>query len=220
MENPAYKDLPMTYAGRLDPMAEGLLLVLVGEECKKKEDYLYLSKEYEVEVLFGFETDTSDILGKVTKTVNYPESLTPEKILEALEKVKILPQRYPAYSSKTFEGKPLWKWAREGNIKEVGSNAKITGIEFLGQREIYGGDLLESIEERVLKVNGDFRQKDILDLWKEQIDLTDNYKILRFRIYSTGGAYMRVVAKYLGDALDIPSLAFSIKREKIGDYKY
>ena len=32
--------LPMTYAGRLDPMAEGVLLVLVGEECKNKDKYL------------------------------------------------------------------------------------------------------------------------------------------------------------------------------------
>ena len=67
VENSEYESLPMTYAGRLDPMAEGLLLVLVGEECKKKEDYLYLSKEYEIEVLFGFETDTADVLGKIIK---------------------------------------------------------------------------------------------------------------------------------------------------------
>ena len=33
-------DIPMTYAGRLDPMAEGLMVVLVGEECKNKEKYL------------------------------------------------------------------------------------------------------------------------------------------------------------------------------------
>lgn len=46
-------DVPMTYAGRLDPMAEGLLLILLGEECKNKEKYLGLDKEYEVEVLFG-----------------------------------------------------------------------------------------------------------------------------------------------------------------------
>ena len=31
------KDIPMTYAGRLDPMAEGLLIILVGDDCKDKE---------------------------------------------------------------------------------------------------------------------------------------------------------------------------------------
>ncbi len=38
------QNTPMTYAGRLDPMADGLLIVLVGEECKKKDTYLGLNK--------------------------------------------------------------------------------------------------------------------------------------------------------------------------------
>ena len=65
MANPKYKDEKMTYAGRLDPMASGVLLVLVGEEIKQKDKYLALNKEYEFEILFGFATDTYDILGKV-----------------------------------------------------------------------------------------------------------------------------------------------------------
>ena len=32
-------DVPMTYAGRLDPAAEGLLIILTGEECKNKDAY-------------------------------------------------------------------------------------------------------------------------------------------------------------------------------------
>src|SRR3989344_5610173 len=38
-KNKKYKNVKMTYAGRLDPMASGLLLVLAGEEVKKKEKY-------------------------------------------------------------------------------------------------------------------------------------------------------------------------------------
>lgn len=57
--------LPLTYAGRLDPLAEGVLIILIGDECMKKDEYLKLSKEYEVDILFGFETDTYDVMGKV-----------------------------------------------------------------------------------------------------------------------------------------------------------
>ena len=60
----------MTYAGRLDPMASGVLLVLAGEETKNKDKYLGLDKEYDFEILFGFATDTYDILGKVIKARN------------------------------------------------------------------------------------------------------------------------------------------------------
>ena len=66
-----WKKIPMTYAGRLDPVAEGELLILIGEECKNKEKYLGLDKEYEVEILLGLTTDTYDILGLVTNISQY-----------------------------------------------------------------------------------------------------------------------------------------------------
>lgn len=59
-------DIPLTYAGRLDPLAEGLLIVLGGEECKKKEQFLAVDKVYECTVLLGFATDTGDVLGLLT----------------------------------------------------------------------------------------------------------------------------------------------------------
>lgn len=64
-ENPELDFLPITYAGRLDPMAEGLLILLVGDEVKNKEKYLDLPKTYEFEVLWGMGTDSLDLLGLV-----------------------------------------------------------------------------------------------------------------------------------------------------------
>lgn len=89
-QNPKYENMKMTYAGRLDPMAEGELLVLVGEECYEKEKYLGLDKEYEFDILFGFGTDTYDILGltdlKVGFSDDYDLSRHKEKIEKFLEK--------------------------------------------------------------------------------------------------------------------------------------
>jgi tRNA U55 pseudouridine synthase TruB len=62
-EHPEFEGFSMTYAGRLDPLAEGVLLVLAGEAVHRKEEFLNLKKEYEVEVLFGVGTDTFDVLG-------------------------------------------------------------------------------------------------------------------------------------------------------------
>ncbi|MBU2330236.1 hypothetical protein KKG57_02105, partial [Patescibacteria group bacterium] len=61
--SPIYKDVPLSYAGRLDPMASGKLLVLIGEECKKQKKYHGLDKEYVIEVLLDIGTDTGDVLG-------------------------------------------------------------------------------------------------------------------------------------------------------------
>ena len=57
------KDIPMTYAGRLDPAVEGLLVILVGDECKKKDNYTKLRKTYSAEILIGVATDSYDLLG-------------------------------------------------------------------------------------------------------------------------------------------------------------
>jgi tRNA U55 pseudouridine synthase TruB len=53
-KNKKYKDMKMTYAGRLDPLVSGLLLVLAGDARKEKEKYLGLTKEYEFSVLCTF----------------------------------------------------------------------------------------------------------------------------------------------------------------------
>jgi len=121
-KNKEYKNLPMTYAGRLDPMAYGLLLVLAGEETKNKEKYLSLDKEYEFSILFGFSTDTYDILGKVidNKNFNISEIGLRKNIIQVLPKFlgnRI--QKYPIYSSKTVKGKPLFFYARAGEKVEI-----------------------------------------------------------------------------------------------------
>ena len=76
--NPEHQNVKMTYAGRLDPLAEGVLILLSGEAIHEKEKYLDLDKEYEAEIVFGFETDTYDILGlpkkkKMTKDFDRDE---------------------------------------------------------------------------------------------------------------------------------------------------
>lgn len=62
---PDLMGVPLSYAGRLDPMASGKLLVLIDEECKNQTTYHGLDKEYEFSVLFGISSDTQDILGRL-----------------------------------------------------------------------------------------------------------------------------------------------------------
>lgn len=56
----------MTYAGRLDPMAEGVLILLAGKKLAEKDKFLKLNKIYRAQILFGISTDTFDLLGKIS----------------------------------------------------------------------------------------------------------------------------------------------------------
>jgi len=215
--------LPMTYAGRLDPLAEGVLLLLIGEECKKKDEYLNLPKEYEVDILFGFATDTYDVLGKVTQSIKLfekPLDILSKILPEFIGKIR---QPYPPYSSRTVKGKPLFEWAREDKIDEIEiptHDVNVSNIEILEEREISGKDLHDKIKDDIKRIKGDFRQKEILSLW--EINLRNKYEekyfIFKLKISCGSGVYMRVIANDIGIKLDVPTLALNIKRIKIGEY--
>jgi len=220
----SYKDIKMTYAGRLDPMASGLLLILAGEETKNKEKYLNLDKEYEFEVLFGFSTDTYDILGKVLSS----NILTNIGIKDLENKIKKnlkyftgkYVQKYPIYSSKTVKGKQLFVYAREGRQVELPEREVVVRkLKFLKLRKISSTRLLKDIEKRIKKVGGDFRQKEILKLWQQKLLRSkENFSIAEFKIKCSSGTYVRAVANSLGEKIGIPTLAYSIKRKKIGKW--
>ena len=93
------------HAGTLDPLAEGVLLILVGKATKLQEKLMGLKKEYEVELILGLESETYDLEGKI-KLGNYPEllkklsSMDKEKIEKALRRYRgKITQTVPAFSA-------------------------------------------------------------------------------------------------------------------------
>ncbi|MFZ3011455.1 MAG: hypothetical protein WA060_00415 [Minisyncoccia bacterium] len=223
---PEYKNIKMTYAGRLDPMASGLLLILAGEETKNKEKYLTLEKEYEFQVLFGFSTDTFDILGKVVsrELVELNKRDLKKKIKENLKNfLGEIIQKYPIYSSKTVKGRPLFVYARRGEEVEIPERKIfIKKLKLDKIIEINNKKLFKNIEKRIKKVKGDFRQKEILEIWRETLRVSNKgqkvFPIAKFDIKCSSGTYVRGIANALGNMVGMPALAFSIKRTRIGKY--
>jgi len=219
-EHQEYKDTKMTYLGRLDPMAEGLLLVLAGNTSKKNE-YLELDKTYEFEVLWGMESDTYDILGKV-KLGKMPEKLE-WKMRSVIEKIlKKKSQQYPPYSSKTVGGKSLFLWARENKIDEIDipeRGIKIFSLDHIHTRLINSEELLKEVTERIALVQGDFRQKEIIKTWTKALSKADTFLVSKFIADVSSGTYIRGLAHEMGKLLNSGALAYSIKRTRVGEYK-
>ncbi|MCC6448863.1 MAG: hypothetical protein IT215_09300 [Chitinophagaceae bacterium] len=223
-KNPKYKDIKITYAGRLDPMAEGVLLVVCGQEIKNKEKYLKLKKEYEAEFLFGIETDTHDLLGKVEK-INFLNTknfkLNAEKVLLGFQKEYV--QSYPKYSSKTVDGIQLHALARAGEIRNKDlpkKSVNIYLIKICGWKKMSGKKLLNLIKKNIIKVGGDFRQQEILSLWKKNLKNFKNniFSICNVKIKCSSGTYVRQLAHDVGQILNVGAIACKIKRTKVGNY--
>ncbi len=219
-----YMNVPLTYAGRLDPLAEGVLLVLAGEECKKKGEYLGLDKVYEVDILFGISTDTYDILGIIENSFINKNLI--KKDIEGVLKsfVGVRQQKYPPYSSKTVSGKALFQWAKDGKIKQVCIPCKeveIFSIDIMSSGYIKGSVLLKKIQTDIQRVSGDFRQEKIIKKWKDFFDLKRsdiNFFNTKVRVHCSSGTYMRNLAYEVGVLLGTGAVALDIKRISIGEY--
>ncbi len=161
MQKPEYAREVLSYAGRLDPMAEGVMITLVGSANKMRDAYLDMSKEYVLDILFGFSTDTYDVLGRIMDTGD-TVSVTKKAVEQGLNEYRgHVSQEYPPYSSKAVEGKSLFQWAREGAIGALVLPKKtvtVYDITLDGMYKIKEAALLAYIEHGIEKVHGDFRQ--------------------------------------------------------------
>lgn len=222
-QKPHYAHEVLSYAGRLDPMAEGVLITLVGSANKRRDAYLDLGKEYVLDILFGFATDTYDILGRVIETGD-PGLVRRESVARGLSEFRgAISQQYPPYSSKPVEGKSLFEWARASALSSIvipSRTVSIHHIDITGMYKVAEPDLLRYIETNVEKVQGDFRQEEILHAWRRHLKKEGDraFPCATVTIECSSGTYARSIAHGLGEVLGVPALALHILRTKVGDY--
>lgn len=207
----------ISYAGRLDPMAHGLLLLLINEECLKQNIIHNYNKVYIFEVLIGISTDTYDTLGLINSCINFKTN--DNHIKNIIEKFSgNFNQQYPPYSSIRVNGKPLWYYYKNNlnnNIVIPEKNISIK-LSYLDKRIIDHQNIKNYVINNIKKVKGDFRQNEIIKSW-ENIE-TNNYTILRFQANVSAGTYIRSICNDIGKYLSCGACAYDIYRLKVGDY--
>ena len=107
------------HAGTLDPLATGLMIMLIGKATKVSQFLISLDKSYEGEFLLGVETNSQDADGEVVATKEIPASVNQEGI--TLEMKSFMGDQYqtpPMFSAKKIDGVPLYKMARKGKTVE------------------------------------------------------------------------------------------------------
>jgi tRNA pseudouridine55 synthase len=106
------------HTGTLDPLATGVLPVCLGEATKLARFLSVENKMYRADMLLGVRTDTQDIEGAVLKKSS--AAVSEEDIKRAFSdrigKIKQIP---PAYSAVKHKGKPLYKYARQGQFPDI-----------------------------------------------------------------------------------------------------
>ncbi len=110
------------FAGTLDPLAKGLMILALGESTKLITYLEGLDKVYEVNICFGGTSDTYDANGLI-KEYPSPKIPTRQDIEEIIQKKFIgeIDQMPPAYSAIKVKGRRAYSYARKGDALELKS---------------------------------------------------------------------------------------------------
>ena len=118
------------HAGTLDPIAEGLLIVMINNATKFSDNLMKRDKEYFVELELGYETDTYDTEGEITEKYEGNIDISNKEIIEVINSFTgEIMQVPPMYSAIKINGEKLYELARKGiEVEREARKVKIYSI--------------------------------------------------------------------------------------------
>ncbi|HKX73621.1 MAG TPA: tRNA pseudouridine(55) synthase TruB [Candidatus Saccharimonadales bacterium] len=114
----AGKKVKVGHTGTLDPFATGLMIIVVGDYCKRAGEFSKLDKSYEATIRLGATSSTGDPEGEIT-------AISDAQPTEAAVQAALMPfrgeiqQTPPIYSAIKIDGQRAYKLAREGKEVEM-----------------------------------------------------------------------------------------------------
>ena len=179
------------HIGTLDPMAKGLLPVLVGNTCKLSKYLREHDKTYLVEMKFGYNTETLDIEGEILeedksfRENNIVDNEFFDMIIIAMKKeLGTKKQIPPIYSAKKLNGKKLYEIARKD--KEKAKEITIYNMYDISLKELWDND-----------------PKDI---------------VLSFKVECSSGTYIRSLVRDIAENMGTIAIMTDLRRIAVGNY--
>jgi tRNA pseudouridine(55) synthase len=211
------------FAGRLDPMARGNVLLLFNDECKKVEKYNMMKKTYEFKIIIGLQTDSDDPMGiiqNIQSDMNIEEINNIALSLNKMINIGAFNQKFHIYSSKCVNGLPMWHYVKNKiNLIEEEIPQHLVSIYNyeIGLLEQY--DYLEWKDSIINQINTidikcDFNQKYIINQWN-QINKFKQLYAIPIKLNVSTGFYVRQFVRDLSQIIKVPLLTYDINRTKL-----
>lgn len=179
------------HAGTLDPLATGLLIVLVGREFTKQQSrFLKQDKTYICQAVLGTETDTYDSDGQVVNQAEWEKirGITQSQLEQALTSFKgQIKQQVPAFSAVKVKGEKLYNRARQGTVKK------------------------EDLPIRDVRVH----ELKLIDFKKKT---AEKQLLFTIEVSCSSGTYIRSLVHDIGQMLGVGATVTTLRRTKIGSY--
>jgi tRNA pseudouridine55 synthase len=212
------------HTGVLDPLAEGVIIVLLGEERLNKIEYAGWKKTYEFEITLGIRTDSFDGMGLIQEFS--PTDLVGKTNLRTVLKqfVGEYEQKVPLYSAVKVKGKKLFMYPKEGKKPPYIPTKKgeIYSMELISLKK---KPLDKIVEENLKNLNkiksGEFRQEEIIEDWKKfGLNRMKNIKLqqLKIKVEISRGMYIRSLSQDICKKLGTTGYVSKLVRTRNGDY--
>jgi len=221
-----YKDKKLAFTGRLDEMAHGNVILLVGDETKKVKEYHDMNKVYKFRFIVGLETDSTATLGLFQNKSN-PSETNIDLIIHTIMKYKAteFDQEYHVFSSfrpKHKERKPLWWFAFHNRLNEITETpkkkVKVYDVEVKSAKNVSLDQFITETLSDLSKLRETlfFRKDKVIEQWQSFYDSNKDKKVnfieFECEIKVSSGFYIRQFVKDLGKELNLNVLVTEIER--------
>ncbi len=222
------KNLKVGHAGTLDPLATGVLLVCIGNACKRAQELQDHDKEYIARIRFGATTPSYDLEKDVDRTFPYTH-ITADAVRAALPAfLGEQEQAAPLFSAKSVDGVRAYELARK--LYRSGRSAELdaAALENLHRNRICISELElldffpagNVIRPRVARDSGESLPSGTNA--SSRIHVADTSALglpeAVIRIACSKGTYIRAFARDLGEALDSGAHLAGLIRSRSGDF--
>lgn len=210
-----------THTGTLDPLASGVLVVLTGEDRYAKGNFSDWEKIYNFSILWGIATDSGDALGMITAADIQPITIETLKSICAAFPNQYQ-QKIPDFSARRWKGGSGFDAGKNNEVlPEKHRSVMIKNLHHLETDVKELGAVLHQHQETITRVQGDFRQTEILREWqnlKNTAPAQATFTITHHQVTTSPGTYVRQLVQDLAERVGVPATTWGITRIQNGPY--
>ena len=196
------------HTGTLDPLASGVLLLVVGRATRLAQFLNADAKQYDATIRLGFATDTCDALGRPTTSTYVGAMPTRERIEEALQTFRgTFAQQPPAFSAKKIDGQRSYRLARVAS-RQLSSTGDGAPPPSRTDADASPETARHSRRRLPDPVTVTTYRIDVVGVEEDRVTL---------QVECSAGFYVRALAHDLGERLGIGGHLRSLRRTRSGD---
>jgi tRNA pseudouridine(55) synthase len=216
------------YAGRLDPMACGKMMILTNKDTKNVNKYLDHDKLYNFDLIIGIDTKSHDCLSEINKIteISLKKDLLISKLSTFIKSYTV--QKYPIVSNYTIKHngikKPLWWFYMNGyfDVELPFKNVSIFDSKINNIQTISLNILIDKFINRIKLIDNEKTQNElkapiIIEQWKNiaNEDVDRRQIVVNMELTVSSGFYIRQFCNDFGKYIGCGAIAFDITRLKI-----